>query len=100
MQALARRSHAFPQPCMSPAREPTEAEFVKCGRVVKQRLEAMRKESSLPVKVERLRRTRTGWAVIYRLGENTQGAFNVDAGDGELQIISPEQAITLWVGAS
>jgi len=100
MQALNQRSHALPQLYMSLAREPTEAEFVKCGRIVKLRLEAMRKESSLPVKVERMRRTRTGWAVIYRLGDSPQGAFNVDAGYCEPQIISPEQAIALWVGAS
>ena len=100
MPALSRRSHELPQSRMPFARDPTEAEFAKCGRIVKLRLEAMREETHLPVKVERMRRTRTGWAVIYRLGDNPQGAFNVDAGDCKPRVISPEQAITLWVGAS
>ena len=78
----------------------TETEFTYCGRIARRYLEALRRESSAPVKVERMRRTRTGWAVIYRMGDGPHAAFKVDAWDDAPRLLTPEQAIVQWMSAS
>ncbi len=96
MQAAARYvTPSFQLPVL-----PTEAEFVRCGRLVKELLETMRSEFSCSLKVERMRRTRTGWAVIYQLGDQPRGAFKIDVRGGEPRSLSPEQAIRQWIRAS
>ena len=78
----------------------TEAELNYCGRIARRYLDALRQESSDPVKVERMRRTRTGWAVIYRIGKGPHTAFKVDPWDDAPRLLTPEQAVVQWMSAS
>ncbi|XHS77041.1 hypothetical protein ACFJGW_15055 [Burkholderiaceae bacterium UC74_6] len=100
MQASAQRPRSLPLRVTSAFSKPTEDEFVRCWKIVKRMLETMREESSAPVRVERVRRTRTGWAAIYRIGDRPRGAFKIDTWDDEPRSLSPEQAVAHWASGS
>jgi hypothetical protein len=79
-----------------PLHGPTEADIVASMRVVKERLADLRGRSRHPVTVQRVRPTRTGWAVIYREGDGQNMAFSVDASCGESRAISLHTAVEQW----
>lgn len=61
-------------------------------------LDQLRRDSPDPVTVERMRPTRTGLAVIYRIGAQAPYAMAVHALDATWHGLSPEEALEMWSG--
>jgi hypothetical protein len=72
--------------------DPTQAQFDGAMSAVKRQLDILRAACSKPVQVGRVRRTRTGWAVIYRLGDGPEQAFRVDARSSAVLPLTPDDA--------
>lgn len=85
-----------PQRRRPPQRALTTTDLARAADFMRHWLNQLRRSARDTVTIERMRPTRTGWAVIYRIGSEAPNAMAVHALDETWQGISPEAAFELW----